>query len=177
MRRQEPILALLRKHIDSKGKQAKLKSPQELQELLDVTRQLVRPWIAGWHRVTLTETLVTASLTRPWHCEAALSASTPQLTVAGVTSPAVSPAALPYCVVPGLRPPDDIVCLQLGCYSCVLSDDAHARRLACSCWTWRSSSISIRAAKASRPVQVRVQLTALRRKTLTLMRSERSFAS
>jgi len=39
---QEPILALLRKHIDSKGKQAKLKSPQELQELLDVTRQLVR---------------------------------------------------------------------------------------------------------------------------------------
>jgi len=40
---QEPILALLRKHIDSKGKQAKLKSPQELQELLDVTRQLVRP--------------------------------------------------------------------------------------------------------------------------------------
>lgn len=38
---QEPMLALLRKHIDSKGKQAKLKSPQELQELLDVTRQLV----------------------------------------------------------------------------------------------------------------------------------------
>ena len=36
------MLELLRKHIDSKGKQAKLKSPQELQELLDVTRQLVR---------------------------------------------------------------------------------------------------------------------------------------
>jgi hypothetical protein len=28
---QEPILELLRKHIDSKGKQAKLKSPAELQ--------------------------------------------------------------------------------------------------------------------------------------------------
>lgn len=35
---QEPLLELLRKHMDSKGKQAKLKSPQELQELLDVTR-------------------------------------------------------------------------------------------------------------------------------------------
>ena len=28
---QEPLLALLRKHIDAKGKQAKLKSPSELQ--------------------------------------------------------------------------------------------------------------------------------------------------
>ena len=28
---QEPILELLRKHVDSKGKQAKLKSPAELQ--------------------------------------------------------------------------------------------------------------------------------------------------
>jgi len=35
---QEPLLQLLRKHMDSKGKQAKLKSPAELQELLDVTR-------------------------------------------------------------------------------------------------------------------------------------------
>ncbi|KAK9917336.1 hypothetical protein WJX75_003277 [Coccomyxa subellipsoidea] len=38
---QEPLLELLRKHMDSKGKQAKLKSPQELQELLDVTRALL----------------------------------------------------------------------------------------------------------------------------------------
>ena len=28
---QEPLLALLRKHLDAKGKQAKLKSPAELQ--------------------------------------------------------------------------------------------------------------------------------------------------
>ncbi|KAG7675237.1 hypothetical protein Ndes2526B_g08103 [Nannochloris sp. 'desiccata'] len=38
---QAPLLALLDKYIDSKGKQAKLKSPNELQELLDVTRQLL----------------------------------------------------------------------------------------------------------------------------------------
>jgi hypothetical protein len=38
---QAPLLALLHKYIDSKGKQAKLKSPNELQELLDVTRQLL----------------------------------------------------------------------------------------------------------------------------------------
>eukprot|EP00884_Botryococcus_braunii_P003822 jgi/Botrbrau1/13440/Bobra.0082s0044.1 len=38
---QEPVLALLRKHMDGKGKQAKLKSPAELQELLDVTRGLL----------------------------------------------------------------------------------------------------------------------------------------
>ena len=31
VRAQEPILELLRKHMDSKGKQAKLKSPAELQ--------------------------------------------------------------------------------------------------------------------------------------------------
>ena len=35
------MLDLLRKHLDSKGKQAKLKSPQELQDLLDVTRELL----------------------------------------------------------------------------------------------------------------------------------------
>lgn len=38
---QAPMLDLLHKHLDAKGKQAKLKSPQELQELLDVTRQLL----------------------------------------------------------------------------------------------------------------------------------------
>lgn len=38
---QEPLLDLLVRHMDSKGKQAKLKSPQELQELLDVTRALL----------------------------------------------------------------------------------------------------------------------------------------
>lgn len=38
---QEPLLELLRKHLDAKGKQAKLKSPSELQELLDVTRALL----------------------------------------------------------------------------------------------------------------------------------------
>ena len=38
---QPALLALLHKYIDSKGKQAKLKSPNELQELLDVTRQLL----------------------------------------------------------------------------------------------------------------------------------------
>ncbi|CAL8465105.1 g4640 [Coccomyxa elongata] len=38
---QEPLLELLRKHMDPKGKQAKLKSPAELQELLDVTRALL----------------------------------------------------------------------------------------------------------------------------------------
>ena len=39
---QQPLLDLLDKYIDSKGKQAKLKSPKELQELLDVTRTLVQ---------------------------------------------------------------------------------------------------------------------------------------
>ena len=61
MATQEPILALLRKHIDSKGKQAKLKSPQELQELLDVTRQLVRqrpPSRLPCHRFVPAEVLV-----------------------------------------------------------------------------------------------------------------------
>ncbi|KAK9823756.1 hypothetical protein WJX72_005206 [[Myrmecia] bisecta] len=38
---QEPILELLRKYMDSKGKQAKLKSPTELQDLLDATRALL----------------------------------------------------------------------------------------------------------------------------------------
>ena len=41
MRVQAPLLDLLVKHMDAKGKQAKLKSPQELQELLDVTRELL----------------------------------------------------------------------------------------------------------------------------------------
>lgn len=35
------MLDLLHKNLDSKGKQAKLKSPQELQDLLDVTRELL----------------------------------------------------------------------------------------------------------------------------------------
>ena len=35
------MLDLLHKNLDAKGKQAKLKSPQELQDLLDVTRQLL----------------------------------------------------------------------------------------------------------------------------------------
>ena len=35
------MLDLLHANLDSKGKQAKLKSPQELQDLLDVTRQLL----------------------------------------------------------------------------------------------------------------------------------------
>lgn len=39
---QQPLLDLLDKYIDSKGKQAKLKSPKELQELLDVTRTLLQ---------------------------------------------------------------------------------------------------------------------------------------
>ncbi|KAI8107858.1 hypothetical protein M9435_002885 [Picochlorum sp. BPE23] len=38
---QQPMLDLLHKYLDAKGKQAKLKSPKELQELLDVTRQLL----------------------------------------------------------------------------------------------------------------------------------------
>jgi inositol-hexakisphosphate/diphosphoinositol-pentakisphosphate 1-kinase len=38
---QAPLLDLLHKYMDSKGKQAKLKSPNELQELLDVTRTLL----------------------------------------------------------------------------------------------------------------------------------------
>lgn len=35
------MLDLLHRNLDSKGKQAKLKSPQELQDLLDVTRLLL----------------------------------------------------------------------------------------------------------------------------------------
>lgn len=35
------MLALLQRNMDSKGKQAKLKSPQQLQELLEVTRELL----------------------------------------------------------------------------------------------------------------------------------------
>lgn len=38
---QAPLLDLLVRHMDAKGKQAKLKSPQELQDLLDVTRALL----------------------------------------------------------------------------------------------------------------------------------------
>jgi hypothetical protein len=38
---QAPLLALFTKHKDSKGKQAKLKSPGQLQELLDIVRQLL----------------------------------------------------------------------------------------------------------------------------------------
>ncbi|GFR40431.1 hypothetical protein Agub_g1005 [Astrephomene gubernaculifera] len=39
---QEPLLTLFHKYKDAKGKQAKLKSPLQLQELLDITRQLVK---------------------------------------------------------------------------------------------------------------------------------------
>jgi inositol hexakisphosphate/diphosphoinositol-pentakisphosphate kinase len=35
---QPALLALFAKHADSKGKQAKLKSPAQLQELLDICR-------------------------------------------------------------------------------------------------------------------------------------------
>jgi len=38
---QGPLLDLFHKYVDFKGKQAKLKSPNELQELLDVTRELL----------------------------------------------------------------------------------------------------------------------------------------
>jgi inositol hexakisphosphate/diphosphoinositol-pentakisphosphate kinase len=38
---QPAFLELFDKHKDSKGKQAKLKSPVQLQELLDITRQLL----------------------------------------------------------------------------------------------------------------------------------------
>jgi inositol hexakisphosphate/diphosphoinositol-pentakisphosphate kinase len=38
---QAPLLALFRKYADSKGKQAKLKSPGQLQELLDIVRALL----------------------------------------------------------------------------------------------------------------------------------------
>ena len=38
---QPAFLELFNKHKDSKGKQAKLKSPVQLQELLDITRQLL----------------------------------------------------------------------------------------------------------------------------------------
>ncbi|EFJ51971.1 hypothetical protein VOLCADRAFT_56293 [Volvox carteri f. nagariensis] len=39
---QEPLLNLFHKYKDAKGKQAKLKSPLQMQELLDITRQLVK---------------------------------------------------------------------------------------------------------------------------------------
>jgi len=38
---QAPLIELFNKHKDGKGKQAKLKSPSQLQELLDITRQLL----------------------------------------------------------------------------------------------------------------------------------------
>uniref|UniRef100_A0A7S4GK18 Inositol hexakisphosphate and diphosphoinositol-pentakisphosphate kinase n=1 Tax=Eutreptiella gymnastica TaxID=73025 RepID=A0A7S4GK18_9EUGL len=38
---QPALIALMEKHLDSKGKQAKLKSPAQLQELLDITRTLI----------------------------------------------------------------------------------------------------------------------------------------
>jgi hypothetical protein len=38
---QAPLIALYNKYKDSKGKQAKLKSPGQLQELLDVVRALL----------------------------------------------------------------------------------------------------------------------------------------
>jgi len=38
----EPLLTLFKKYKDAKGKQAKLKSPGQLQELLNITRQLLQ---------------------------------------------------------------------------------------------------------------------------------------
>eukprot|EP00775_Hariotina_reticulata_P002529 gene2529-2831_t len=40
--RQPALLALFHKHADAKGKQAKLKSPNQLQELLDISRSLLQ---------------------------------------------------------------------------------------------------------------------------------------
>lgn len=39
---QPELLELFYKYMDSKGKQAKLKSPNQLQELLDITRSLLQ---------------------------------------------------------------------------------------------------------------------------------------
>ena len=49
----EPLLALFHKYKDGKGKQAKLKSPLQLQELLDITGVLlaVRMSLRGWSTV------------------------------------------------------------------------------------------------------------------------------
>ena len=46
----ELMIALFHKHKEPRGKQAKLKSPNQLQELLDVTRALlqVRRGVGGW---------------------------------------------------------------------------------------------------------------------------------
>eukprot|EP00667_Euglena_gracilis_P000680 EG_transcript_680 len=38
---QPPLIALMEKHLDVKGKQAKLKAPSQLQELLDITRRML----------------------------------------------------------------------------------------------------------------------------------------
>lgn len=58
---QAPLIALYNKYKDSKGKQAKLKSPGQLQELLDVVRALLADMetksssqrCAGWHDAVL----------------------------------------------------------------------------------------------------------------------------
>lgn len=47
---QEPMLELLHKYLDSKGKQAKLKSPNELQELLDATHTILADLDRREHR-------------------------------------------------------------------------------------------------------------------------------
>jgi hypothetical protein len=51
--RHPQLLALFGRHVDSKGKQAKLKSPNQLQELLDISRsvlqvRLVWRWLGLW---------------------------------------------------------------------------------------------------------------------------------
>jgi hypothetical protein len=40
--RHPSLLALFSRHADSKGKQAKLKSPNQLQELLDISRSILQ---------------------------------------------------------------------------------------------------------------------------------------
>ncbi|KAL6765049.1 hypothetical protein V8C86DRAFT_1024953 [Haematococcus lacustris] len=47
--RAEALLALFAKHKDAKGKQAKLKTPGQLQELLDITRALLAVRGRGAH--------------------------------------------------------------------------------------------------------------------------------
>ncbi len=46
--RQPALLSLFSRHADSKGKQAKLKSPSQLQELLDICRSLLQVGLGFW---------------------------------------------------------------------------------------------------------------------------------
>jgi inositol hexakisphosphate/diphosphoinositol-pentakisphosphate kinase len=47
--RHPALLALFARHADAKGKQAKLKSPSQLQELLDISRSLLQVRWFDWH--------------------------------------------------------------------------------------------------------------------------------